>query len=288
MMPDHPSLLRTIADLRGQVKIWKSEGASIGLVPTMGALHAGHLELVKTAKAQCDRVIVTIFVNPTQFGENEDFDAYPRDEVADLARLQSHGVEAVFMPAAREMYPDGDSTVVSLPRFNDVFEGICRPGHLDGVATVVAKLLNQAQADTAFFGEKDYQQLQLITQLAHDLCMPTTIQGVPTVREADGLALSSRNAYLSEAERAAAPTLHKVLQTIAKAFAAGKPARALQQAGLKTLTAAGFDLVDYLAVVDARTLAPLDQFDPNRPARILVAAKLGRTRLIDNVAVVSS
>ena len=287
-MPDYPSLLRTIADLRSQVKTWKREGLSIGLVPTMGALHVGHMELVKTAKALCDRVIVTIFVNPTQFGENEDFDAYPRDEATDIACLKAQGIQAVFLPSNREMYPQGDITVVSLPRFNERFEGVCRPGHLDGVATVVAKLLNQVQADTAFFGEKDYQQLQLITQLARDLCIPTTIQGVPTVREADGLALSSRNAYLSDPERAVASTLNKVLQTIAKGFIAGKLAKDLEQTGLEALTSAGFGPVDYLAVVDAKTLVPLEQFDMNRPARILGAAQLGRTRLIDNVAVVPS
>lgn len=286
-MPENLLILRTVADLRSQVQSWRGTGLTIGLVPTMGALHAGHMELVKTAKAKCDRVIVTIFVNPSQFGENEDFDAYPRDEAADIANLENHGVEALFMPSAAEMYPKGNITTVSLAQFNVVLEGVCRPGHLDGVATVVAKLLNQAQADIAFFGEKDYQQLQLITQLTKDLCIPTTIQGVPTVREADGLALSSRNAYLSDVERATAPTLNKVLQTIAKGFAAGRQATHLEQEGLQTLKKSGFGPVDYLAVVDAKTLVPVEQFDLNCPARILGAAQLGRTRLIDNVAVVS-
>lgn len=278
-------LVRTVDALRACVLAWRAESLSVGLVPTMGALHDGHAALIRAALATCDRVIVTIFVNPTQFGEGEDFDAYPRDEATDQGLIEDLGAHALFAPTPDEMYTPGEMTEVHVTHFDAVLEGICRPGHFAGVATIVAKLLGAAQADHAFFGEKDYQQLQVIRRLAYDLCIATHIQGVPTVREADGLALSSRNAYLTEDERSQAPKLHECLQSVAKDFRSGLDARALERKASGALIAAGFNSVDYVSVADAQTLLPLDSFDAERPARVVAAAMLGRARLIDNVGV---
>jgi pantoate--beta-alanine ligase len=272
--------VRTVVALRRKVAEWRRRGRRVALVPTMGALHAGHLALVARARRSADRVVVSLFVNPTQFGPDEDFARYPRDEAADRAKLRAAGADLVYAPAVTTIYPAGFATSVSVGALADRLDGVHRPGHFAGVATVVAKLLIEVHADIACFGEKDYQQLQVIKRMARDLDIPTRIAGVPTVRERDGLALSSRNAYLSAAERAAAPALHRVLiETAARIHAGMTIAEAIDR-GIADITMAGFGGVDYLAVVDANTLEPLDR--PDRLGRILVAATLGRTRLIDN------
>jgi len=278
-----PAVAPTVAELRRHVARWRVQGERIGLVPTMGALHAGHIALVAAARARGDRAIVSIFVNPKQFGPREDFSTYPRPVADDLAKLAAADVDLVFMPTVAEMYPSGFTTAVSLGGPAAELEGAHRPGHFDGVATVVAKLLIQGAPDFAFFGEKDYQQLLVVRRMARDLDLPVEIVGVPTVRDPDGLALSSRNAYLSAEERRAAPSLHRAMRDAATAIAAGTaPAAALRRA-LDVLTEAGFR-PEYLELRDAATLAPLTTA-PNGPARLLAAAHLGRTRLIDNIPV---
>jgi pantoate--beta-alanine ligase len=275
--------VRTIATLRRAVAAWRRRGLSVALVPTMGALHAGHLALVARARKLADRTIVSLFVNPAQFGPNEDFSRYPRDEAGDRAKLAKAGTDLLYAPEVAEIYPPGFSTSATAGAVADSLEGKFRPGHFTGVATVVAKLLIQAGADFACFGEKDYQQLQVITRMARDLDIPTEIVGVKTVREKDGLALSSRNAYLSAAERKIAPTLHRVLIEVGERVRKGATIVQAVGWGLFELNTAGFTNVDYLALCDAETLRPLEELD--RPARILVAAWLGRTRLIDNEAI---
>ena len=284
---DLPRIVRTVAELRAEVAAWRAEGLSVALVPTMGALHEGHLSLMRQGAASCDRVVATIFVNPTQFAPAEDLDAYPRREAQDVAALRNAGVPLLFAPSVAEMYPDGFSTTVTVA---EVSEGLCggrRPGHFAGVATVVAKLLLQALPDVAIFGEKDYQQLQVIRRMARDLDIPVRIEGGETVREADGLALSSRNAYLTAEERAIAPALHRVLVEVAARLSHGAvPAQALAD-GMAVLAAEGFAPIEYLEWRDAETLAPIPAHGlaPGRPGRLLVAAWLGKTRLIDNIAV---
>jgi pantoate--beta-alanine ligase len=278
-----PAVAPTVTELRRQVARWRAQGERIGLVPTMGALHAGHIALVAAARARGDRAIASIFVNPKQFGPREDFSTYPRPVADDLAKLAAVDVDLVFMPTVEEMYPSGFTTAISLGGPAAELEGAHRPGHFDGVATVVAKLLIQAAPDFAFFGEKDYQQLLVVRRMARDLDLPVEIVGVPTVRDADGLALSSRNAYLSAHERRIAPRLHSAMREAAAAIAAGtSPADALRRA-IDVLTEAGFR-VEYLELRDAATLAPLATAS-NGPARLLAAAHLGRTRLIDNIPV---
>ncbi len=275
--------LRRIGELRAAVGAYRAAGESVALVPTMGALHEGHLALVRAGQRLCRRTIATIFVNPAQFGPKEDFRSYPRDEASDIAKLVAIGADALFAPALEEIYPPGFSTTVTVA---GVSEGLCgdfRPGHFAGVATVVTKLLLQAMPDVALFGEKDYQQLLLIKRLARDLDIPVRIAGVKTVREPDGLALSSRNWYLSPAERRAAPLLFGVLTRIAERLAAGAEAAPLLAEGRATLADGGFAPVQYLEVRDAETLQPLARAE--RPARVLAAAYLGKTRLIDNVPV---
>jgi pantoate--beta-alanine ligase len=274
--------VRTVAALRREVAAWRKNSHSVALVPTMGALHAGHLALVARAKRLADRVVVSLFVNPAQFGPQEDFTRYPRDEAADRAKLREAGADLLYAPAIAQIYPPGFATAVSVAALGEILDGTHRPGHFTGVATVVAKLLIEAQADFACFGEKDYQQLQIITRMARDLDIPTRIVGVPTVRERDGLALSSRNAYLSPDERAAAPVLHRVLIDTGERIHDGMSIAEAEARGTSELTMAGFVGVDYLALVDAATLEPLET--PDRPGRILVAAWLGTTRLIDNEA----
>ncbi len=277
-------VVRTVAELRAAVAEWRGAEARVGLVPTMGALHAGHLALVHAAVAAADKVVATIFVNPTQFGEGEDFASYPRDQADDLAMLAAAGADLTFIPAVDEVYPPGFTTTVSVGALTDGLCGAFRPGHFEGVATVVAKLLIQAGADIAFFGEKDYQQLRVIRRLVRDLDIPVEIAGVATVREADGLALSSRNAYLTPEQRRIAPILHEILVTIADNVGAGvRRGGDVAESGRKLLLEAGFDRVDYVAVCDAETLVPVET--AKRPARVFAAAWLGRTRLIDNIAV---
>ena len=274
--------VRAVAELRAVVSAWRRAGDTVGLVPTMGALHRGHISLVEAARAACTRCIATIFVNPKQFGPREDFSRYPRQEERDRALLEAADCDLLFAPPVGEMYPAGFSTTVSLAGVSDRWEGEARPGHFAGVATVVAKLLLQAMADKAFFGEKDYQQLRSVTRMARDLDIPVEIVGCPTVREADGLALSSRNVYLTAEERKIAPALHRAIAALAAAAREGKDIGAAVAAGSQSLLKAGFASIDYLALVDAETLAPLAKLD--RPGRVLAAAKLGAVRLIDNVA----
>jgi pantoate--beta-alanine ligase len=276
-----PKVFRTVAALRAETASIRAQGGRIALVPTMGALHEGHLTLVREARRRADKALVSIFVNPAQFGPSEDFAAYPRQEESDLAKLEGAGADAVFLPAVAEIYPPGFATTVSVNGLTERLEGPVRPGHFAGVATVVAKLLIQTAPDVALFGEKDYQQLQVIKRLARDLDLPVAIEGVATVREADGLAMSSRNAYLSPAERAIAPALHRVLRQCLAALRQGAEAEPCLAAGARDIVAAGFAAVDYLELAGAEDLAPLARLD--RPARLLVAARLGKARLIDNI-----
>ncbi|SUS03993.1 pantothenate synthetase [uncultured Defluviicoccus sp.] len=276
-------VIRSIAHLRAQREAWRKAGEMVGLVPTMGALHTGHLSLVERAQAYSTLTLVTLFVNPTQFAPGEDFDRYPRDEAGDLAKLEAAGVAAVFAPEVAEMYPGGSLTRVSVPQLGDVLEGEFRPGFFTGVATVVAKLLILVQPDVALFGEKDYQQLLVIRRLAADLHLPLTIEAGRTIREPDGLALSSRNAYLSADERRIAPSLYRVISRLAADVAAGADSAQRAEVAMADLTAAGFGRGDYVTVRDGETLQPWT--DRRRRGRVLAAAWLGRTRLIDNVPV---
>jgi len=272
-----PALKRAIADLR-------SRHCKIALVPTMGALHAGHLALVRAAQRRADRVIVSVFVNPTQFAAHEDLKTYPQTFAADIAALAALKTDLVWAPAVETMYPAGfASRIVPEGPATAGLEDAFRPHFFAGVATIVAKLLIQCEPDVAMFGEKDFQQLKVVTQLARDLDLRTRIVGAPIVREADGLALSSRNRYLSPEERTKAPTLHRVLSECAAAIAAGKPMAAVLERGRAAITRAGFAL-DYLEARHAETLAPVASPKAG-PTRLLVAARLGTTRLIDNVAV---
>ncbi|MFC2970368.1 pantoate--beta-alanine ligase [Acidimangrovimonas pyrenivorans] len=278
-----PPILRRVADLRALVADWRAAGARVGVVPTMGALHEGHLSLVRAARAGCDRVIVTIFVNPKQFNNPADLEKYPRSEEGDAALLAPEGVDVIFAPALDEVYPEGFSTKVSV---SGVSEGLCgagRPGHFDGVATVVSKLFGMTRADRAYFGEKDWQQLQVVRRLVADLNLPIEITGCATVREADGLALSSRNRRLGDADRAIAPALHRAMAAAAEEIVGGRPVAEALDAALQAIVAAGYASVEYLELRSAEGLAPLERLD--RPARLLAAAHLGEVRLIDNIAV---
>jgi pantoate--beta-alanine ligase len=272
----------TIEDLRAQVGARRGCGERIGLVPTMGALHEGHLSLVRAMKERCGRVVVSIFVNPTQFAPHEDFDRYPRDLAADSAKLAGLA-DLIFAPGAREMYPDGFSTKIEVGEPSAGLETDFRPHFFGGVATIVSKLLIAAMPDAAIFGEKDYQQLLVIKRMVADLALPIEIIGGPILREADGLAMSSRNAYLNPAERKIAGQLNLVLQAAARRVRANDAIDDVESAAGKALLEAGFDSVDYVAVRDAATLRPISELQ--RPARILAAAKIGGTRLIDNMAV---
>ncbi|HEV2678160.1 MAG TPA: pantoate--beta-alanine ligase [Aliidongia sp.] len=279
-----PPILRTVADLRDRIAQWRREGARIGLIPTMGALHEGHLTLVRRALEAGECAVVSIFVNPTQFGPNEDFGAYPRREADDVAKFAAVGGHLVWAPTVDAMYPGGFATHVAVSGLTDGLCGPFRPGHFQGVATVVAKLLLQVLPDRAYFGQKDYQQLQVVRRMACDLDIPTRIVGVPTVREADGLALSSRNIYLSTDERQAASLLPQVMQeTAAAALAGHAPFAELLESARARLAAAGFGPIDYVAICDAERLEPVE--DLARPARLFVAARLGKTRLIDNIPI---
>lgn len=282
-MSDTVDIVRTKADLRGRVQYWRDQGLSVAFVPTMGALHDGHLTLVRTGLELADRVVASVFVNPTQFGPNEDFSRYPRQEEQDAALLTEAGCHLLYAPDVAEMYPDGFASSIHVA---GVSEGLCgdvRPGHFDGVATVVAKLLLQVAPHLALFGEKDWQQLAVIRRLVRDLDIPVEVVGVPTVREFDGLARSSRNAYLSAEERKIAPVLYQVLNDVAEGLRQGRTSADLCAEGVTRILHAGFLAVDYLEVRAADGLEPLDHLD--RPARILVAARLSGARLIDNLGV---
>jgi pantoate--beta-alanine ligase len=271
---------RTVAELRRTVAEWRRADDIVALVPTMGALHAGHLALVAHARARADRVVASIFVNPTQFGPNEDFARYPRDEAGDAAKLAAASCDLLYAPDAAEIYPAGFSTTVSAGDLAEPLDGRFRPGHFAGVATVVTKLLLQAQPHIACFGEKDFQQLQIIRRVTRDLDIDCAIEGVPIVRESDGLALSSRNVYLTPDERRIAPVLHRVLvEAVARVTRGAVPAEAAAS-GAAALLQAGFAKIDYVEICDTGTLKPLVARD--RPGRALAAAWLGKTRLIDN------
>ncbi|HEY0650187.1 pantoate--beta-alanine ligase [Phenylobacterium sp.] len=276
-------VVRTVADLRAQVRAWRAAGLRVGFVPTMGALHEGHLSLVRLARSKADRVVASIFVNPTQFAPHEDFEAYPRDEAGDMAQLASAGCDLVFAPAVAEMYPPGAATTVTVTGVTDAMDGIARPSHFPGVATVVTKLLNQCGPDVAVFGEKDFQQLQVIRRLTADLDIPVEIVGAPTARAADGLALSSRNAYLSADERKVAVRLNEVLRDVLDRLRRGEPVEATEQHAIADLQAAGFTRIDYVETRTPDTLARLGPGPVTGPLRILAAAHIGRTRLIDNM-----
>ena len=276
-------VIRSAASLREKVSAWKRSGMLVGVVPTMGALHDGHLSLARAARAQSDRVIVTIFVNPMQFNNPEDLKKYPRDEAHDLALLEAEGVDVLFAPGPEEVYPEGFATKVSVAGVSEPMEGAFRPGHFDGVATVVTKLFGMTQAGRAFFGEKDWQQVQVVERLVRDLNIPIRIIPCPTIREADGLAMSSRNVRLTAEERAVAPALHRSMQAAAEAIRGGGDVAAALEAARAAVLAAGFASVEYLDLRDAETLEVATALD--RPARLLAAAVLGEVRLIDNIAV---
>lgn len=277
------AIATTVADLRARVAAWKAEGLTVALVPTMGALHDGHLSLIRMAKTVADRVVVSVFVNPTQFGPTEDFDAYPRPLDEDRHKCGAAGAHLLYAPLVSEMYPDGFSTSITV---SGVSAGLCgdkRPGHFAGVATVVCKLLLQALPDAAVFGEKDYQQVMVIRRMVRDLNIPVTIVGAPIVREADGLAMSSRNTYLTADERGRANCLYRTLHQAGQNIIAGMAVPEALTAASAALVAAGFGDLDYLELRDAATLEPMTAFD--RPARLFVAVFLGTTRLIDNLPI---
>ena len=274
-------IIRHVVDLRERVAHWRRQDKSIGLVLTMGALHQGHLALVKRSLRACDRTIATIFVNPKQFGLEEDFDKYPRSEQNDIASFTDAGVDLLFAPNNEEIYPKGFSTQVKVGVLGDILEGVHRPNFFDGVATIVSKFLILTRPDKAFFGEKDYQQLMIIKRIVCDLEISTLVEGVETVREKDGLAISSRNIYLNEEERLLAPTLYKTILEVSHRIKSGKEINKHESWGRKNLLRSGFSDVDYLSVHDAETFKP--GFRVGHPGRVMVAAKLGHTRLIDNV-----
>ncbi len=276
-------VIRTVADMRLAARGWKAAGEIVGVVPTMGALHDGHLSLVRAAKAECDRVIVTIFVNPRQFNNPDDLKKYPRTEQADATLLATVGVEAIFAPLAEEVYPPGFVTTVSLSGVAEPLEGALRPGHFDGVATVVTKLFGMTLADRAYFGQKDWQQLRVVNRLVRDLNLPVWVVGCETVREGDGLAMSSRNARLDPVARRTAPALYASMTRSAAAIrAGGDPVQALADGRVSVLKA-GFDSVEYIELRNAATLGPPQ--GPDRPLRMLAAAWVGGVRLIDNIPV---
>ncbi len=278
-----PPILRKLADLRAATAEWQAAGETIGVVPTMGALHDGHLSLVAAAKKVCDRVIVTIFVNPKQFNNPKDLENYPRTESEDARKLARFEVDVVYVPDPEQIYPERFATTVSVSGLTDVMDGVYRPGHFDGVATVVAKLFLQSSASDAFFGEKDFQQLQVVRRMARDLDIPITVHGCPTIREIDGLAMSSRNLLLSDRARVTAPILYEEMEAIAEGVAEGQPFHQLQAAALKRLENAGFTKVEYLEMRANDDLSLLET--PNRPARLFAAAWLAGVRLIDNIAI---
>lgn len=272
-----------LSQLKAGIAALRASGRRIALVPTMGALHAGHMALVEEAQARADHVVVSIFVNPLQFGQNEDFSAYPRREAADTAMLEAAGAAILWTPQVSLMYPDGFASNIHVAGLSEGLDGAWRPGHFDGVATVVAKLFNQVRPDVACFGEKDYQQLAVIRRMVTDLDLGIEIVGVPTQRDVDGLALSSRNAYLDSDQRACAVALPEALVMTGEAILSGGDVAAALLRAEQHLLERGFNSVDYFVLCDAERLTPLARLD--RPARLLVAARIGGTRLIDNIAV---
>ncbi|WP_135504347.1 pantoate--beta-alanine ligase [Roseovarius aestuariivivens] len=276
-------ILRRLDDLRATTAPWQRAGTRIGVVPTMGALHDGHLSLVAAAKAACEHVVVTIFVNPKQFNNAKDLENYPRTEESDARKLARFDVDALWVPDGDQMYPESFATNVSVAGLTDVMEGAHRPGHFDGVATVVAKLFTQTSATDAFFGEKDFQQLLVVRRMAADLDLPVTVHGCPTIRDIDGLALSSRNLLLSDRARTVAPRLHEEMQEIAEGLKGDRPFTSLQTAAITRLEKAGFTSVDYLDLRRQSDLSPA--VDTRAPARLFAAATLAGVRLIDNMSI---
>lgn len=284
-MAERLAHVRTVSHLRAQIAAWREKRETVALVPTMGALHEGHVSLIRLARAQADRVVASVFVNPRQFGAGEDFESYPRTEQADAEALTGAGCDVMYAPSPADMYPRGFATVVDVAGVSEPLEGGSRPGHFAGVATVVSKLLLQARPDLAVFGEKDWQQLVVIRRVVRDLDLQVDILGAPIARAADGLALSSRNAYLDEGRRRVAPRLHAVLREAAAALAAGAPTARVEAGARRALERIGFDAVDYAEVRDPDTLEPLGTGPLERPGRLLAAARLGGVRLLDNLAV---
>ena len=284
---NYPTLpaVRTRDALQDQINAWKLKGMRVGFVPTMGSLHDGHLSLVQTALSECDRVVASIFVNPTQFAPHEDFDDYPRTEESDRRKLQSAGADLAYVPSVQEMYPDGSVTNVRVEGLSDMLDGIYRPHFFYGVTTIVARLFLHVQPHVAVFGEKDYQQLQIIRRMVTDLAFPIEIIGAPTVRDPDGLAQSSRNAYLSEEERAAAPAMKRALDFAAELLANGARVDDALDEACEQIQNAGFESIDYVSAINPTDLTDLPLSEVNRgfEGRLLAAAWLGKTRLIDNI-----
>lgn len=278
-----PPIIRRLAELRAATHAWQKADEVVGVVPTMGALHDGHLSLVAAAKKTCDRVIVTIFVNPKQFNQTSDLDSYPRTEEEDARKLARFDVDAVYAPGVDQIYPDGFSTNVSVTGMTDVLCGAHRPGHFDGVATVVTKLFTQTSANKAFFGEKDFQQLMVVTRLARDLDLGVEVVGCPTIREEDGLAMSSRNLLLSDRARVKAPRLNEIMEDAVAALQKGTGFSDLRGKAVAQLEAAGFTDVDYFELRSKAGLSLLDR--PSEPCRLFAAAWLAGVRLIDNIDV---
>jgi pantoate--beta-alanine ligase len=276
-------IIRTIGELAPALRKWRESGEMFALVPTMGALHAGHLALIEAAKAKTDRVIVSIFVNPLQFNDPNDLDRYPRREAEDAAKLEEAGCDLLWLPTADQLYPDGFATTVSVAGISDRWEGEHRPGHFDGVATVVSKLFIATLPDIAIFGEKDWQQLAVIRRMTADLGLPIEIVAHETIRESDGLAMSSRNALMSAEERDRATALPHALERAREAIVGGEPVEAALTYAGQQLAEAGFSRVDYVALVDSATLEPINS--PSGEMRLIAAAFLGKTRLIDNIRV---
>lgn len=276
-------VVRTIAELRQHTSRWRIAGQTIGLIPTMGALHDGHLSLIKLAQEKCDRVIATIFVNPRQFLPNEDFEEYPRNEESDIEKLIAMGVDLLFAPKAPEMYQPDASTTVVISKLTDCLCATSRPGFFDGVGTVVTKLLIQALPDLAIFGEKDYQQLLVIKRLTRDLDIPAEIVGAPTIREADGLAVSSRNVFLSKANRETASKVFEILKKTATAIAQGNDVLVACEEARSELMLAGFSEIDYFEARHSETLELIQSFENS--GRLFAAVWLGSTRLIDNLEI---
>ncbi|HXH15113.1 MAG TPA: pantoate--beta-alanine ligase [Sphingomonas sp.] len=274
--------VRDLNALRASVAAFREAGQRVALVPTMGALHAGHVALIEAAKRPGTKVVASIFVNPIQFGPNEDLSRYPRREMADIRMLNEAGCDLLWLPSVETMYPDGFATTVRVSGVSDGFDGASRPGHFDGVATVVSKLFNQVEPDAAYFGEKDYQQLAVIRRFVADLDFAIDIVGVPTQRDDDGLAMSSRNIYLDDEQRRQAIALPRALGVAARAIAKGEDVGSVLEDARATLVGAGFS-IDYVALADAETLAENPAAD--RPRRLLAAARMGATRLIDNIAI---
>ena len=276
-------IIRTVAELRSRVSLWRRQGLSISLIPTMGSLHAGHLSLMKVGKERSDRVIATIFVNPLQFAPNEDFETYPRRENSDVHKLIEEGVDLLFAPDVNEMYRSDATTTINVAGLTDCLCGLSRPGFFDGVATVVTKLLLQSLPDIAIFGEKDYQQLLVIRRLSTDLDIPVEIIGAPTIREEDGLALSSRNIYLDAKSRSVAPSMYNILSQHASNISNGNDIKKSLELAKRHMHDSGFEKIDYLDLRSSQTLQACN--DIKSPSRLFAAAWLGSTRLIDNMAI---